>query len=860
MQNEYVSRLRDGLRGLYKSRNFWGYVCAIAVCAVIAIAFFHPDAVEGNQLKQYDIQQGTANGHETQQWYESTGERPRWTNSLFSGMPTFQISPSYPSDSLFRWIDTVMRAGLPAPSGLLFSMMAGFIVLAASMRMRWYYALIGAIAWGFSSYFIIIIGAGHLWKFITLAYVPPVIGGIILAFRGRWIAGGAIASLFAMMQISSNHIQMSYYFCFLIIGLFIAYFISAYRKKQVAAWGKAVAALFFAAVLAAGANLPSLYNTYAYSKETTRGVATELSSETSSGGLDKDYITAYSYGRTESFSLIIPNIKGGASIKPVGGELHQLNLADLPDAQKMIEDGKTDNFTAQYLNYVSQYFGEPEGTNGPVYVGAIVCVLFLLGCFIVCGPLKWTLLSITVLSILLAMGRNCMWLTDLFIDYIPLYNRFRTPESILVLAQFCMPFLGILALRQWFMTPNAWKLYRKSFILAFGVASFFCLLGIFFPGIYGEAVTQSDVQISSMIGYQLGQQGYPAEAISAFNIDNPVIYSAVERLRYSMVEADSLRSLIFIVASAMIMWAATSKFIKNWMAIAAISVLILSDLYTADKRYLNHDSFCTPALSTADPFPLSANDKAILADTAIHYRVMDIPRFYHPSPSYHHKAIGGYHAAKLTRYQDLIQQHLSKFTSGMSSEADNNILDMLNARYVIGLDGKLSVNRDALGNAWFVSDIVWADTPVEEMAALDKINPAVTAVADVRFKDVLQIPEVAPQPGDTIRLTEYAPDRLVYHASLSQPSLAVFSEVYFPWGWKATVDGQETPIGRVDYLLRAMNIPEGEHTVVMSFDPPSLHTTAAIARISIILIFIWAVLALFYSLLSCQYKSGEDND
>ena len=228
MQNEYVSRLRDGLRGLYKSRNFWGYVCAIAVCAVIAIAFFHPDAVEGNQLKQYDIQQGTANGHETQQWYESTGERPRWTNSLFSGMPTFQISPSYPSDSLFRWIDTVMRAGLPAPSGLLFSMMAGFIVLAASMHMRWYYALIGAIAWGFSSYFIIIIGAGHLWKFITLAYVPPVIGGIILAFRGRWIAGGAIASLFAMMQISSNHIQMSYYFCFLIIGLFISYFISDY--------------------------------------------------------------------------------------------------------------------------------------------------------------------------------------------------------------------------------------------------------------------------------------------------------------------------------------------------------------------------------------------------------------------------------------------------------------------------------------------------------------------------------------------------------------------------------------------------------------------------------------------------------
>ena len=527
MLNKYAPRLRDGLNCLYRSKNFWGYICALVVCVIIALAFFHPDAIEGNQLNQYDIQQGSANGHETQMWYGATGQRPRWTNSLFSGMPTFQISPSYPSDSMFRWIDTLMRAGLPSPSGLLFSMMAGFIILAACMRLRWYYALIGAIAWGFSSYFIIIIGAGHLWKFITLAYVPPVIGGVILALRGRWIAGGSIASLFAMMQISSNHVQMSYYFSFLIFGLVIAYFIASWRQKKVAEWGKAVAALAVAAILAVGANLPSLYNTYAYSKETTRGMATELSEGGASKGLDKDYITAYSYGRAESFSLLIPDVKGGASIKPVGGELRQLSLADLPDAQTMIAEGKTDNFTSQYLNYVSQYFGEPEGTNGPVYVGAIICALFLFGCFIVRGPLKWTLIALTALSLFLAMGRNCMWLTDLFIDYFPLYNKFRTPESILVVAEFCMPLLGVLALREWFRTPGAWAVYRRPFIIAFGIVSFLCLLGIFFPGFYGEAVTESDIQMSSMIGYQLSQQGYPAEAIAAFNIDNPVIYSAV---------------------------------------------------------------------------------------------------------------------------------------------------------------------------------------------------------------------------------------------------------------------------------------------------------------------------------------------
>lgn len=856
-----MARLRNGMACLYRSRNFWGYVCSLVVCAIIAIAFFHPDAIEGNQLNQYDIQQGSANGHETKEWFESTGERPRWTNSLFSGMPTFQISPSYPSDSMFRWIDTLMRAGLPSPSGLLFSMMAGFVILAACMRLRWYYGLIGAIAWGFSSYFIIIIGAGHLWKFITLAYVPPVIGGVILALRGRWLSGGAVASVFAMMQISSNHVQMSYYFCFLIAAIVIAWTISSWRNGTLKTCGKAITALAVAAVLAVGANLPSLYNTYAYSKETTRGVATELTEGTINSGLDKDYITAYSYGRAESFSLLIPNVKGGASIKPVAGELRQLSIADLPDAQDMIAQGKTDNFTSQYLGYVSQYFGEPEGTNGPVYVGAIICALFLLGCLIVRGPVKWALLALSILSILLAMGRNCIWLTDLFIDYFPLYNKFRTPESILVIAEFCMPLLAVLALREWFGASDAWSRYRRQFIISFGAVSLLCLIGVFFPGFYGEAVTENDIHISQMISYQLSQQGYPAEAISAFNIDNPVIYSAVEQLRHSMVEADSLRSFAFILAAAICLWAAAARYAKMWLSLAGIGALVLADLYTVDKRYVDHDSFCPPALSAADPFPLSAADKMILADTAAHYRVLDVPRFYHPAPSYHHKAIGGYHAAKLTRYQDMIERHLSHFPAGTPSEADFRILNMLNGRYIVGRDGQVAVNPDALGNAWLVDDLMWVDTPVQEMDVLDSIDPAVTAVADARFREVIKAPAEAPQPGDTISLTSYAPDRLTYHASVAAPSLAVFSEVYFPWGWKAEIDGVDVAIGRVDYLLRAINIPTGDHTIVMTFDPPSLHFTAIIARISIILIYVWGLIALMADLvaLGTDEKYGEVN-
>lgn len=848
------------LKKFLYSRNLWGYIASVAIMIVLSLAFFHPDAVEGNSLSQADMRQGVANGQEIKEYFENTGEKSRWTNSLFSGMPTFQISPTYPSDSMFKWIDVAMRAGLPAPSGYLFSMMLGFLIMCACLRMKWYYALIGSVAWGFSSYFVIIIGAGHLWKFFTLTYVPPVIGGIVMAYRGRWFAGAAIAALFAMMQIAANHVQMSYYFLFLIVALAVAYLVKAIIRREIGTWCNATGALALAAVLALVANGPSLYHTYKYSKETIRGQHSLLSSpDSQNSGLDKDYITTYSYGRAETFSLLIPNIKGGATVKIENGGMKPLTLSQLPEAAEMAKNGRIQPFEAQYLDYVYQYFGEPEGTNGPVYVGAIVVALFLLGCVIVRGPLKWTLLTLTVISILLALGRNCMWLTDFFIDYVPMYKNFRTPESILVIAEFTMPLLAVLALARFMTADKPFTTYKGALLFAFGVPVFFCLLGILFPGIYGEAVTASDYSTSQMLGYQLQAQGYPQEAISRFSIDNPSIFGAVTQLRESLVESDSWRSLLFLLIALAAMFLTAKGFFPRWVAIAAVGVLIAGDLYSADKRYLNHSSFTT-ARSEQNLFPLTANDRVILADTCMNYRVMDIPGFWEPTASYRHKSIGGYHAAKLTRYQDLIERHLSKFTSGKADEADMSILDMLNARYIITPQGEVMYNDGALGNAWFIDNIDWVTTPQAEMEALSYIDPAVTAAISTEFEDIVKDPEGQRAPGDTIFETSYAPDRLTYHSSTSSEALAVFSEIYFPWGWTATVDGEEVPIIRADYLLRAINLPPGNHTVVMEFKPASVGRSVTWARISIILIYVLCAVALstpFLTKQSDNYKTAS---
>jgi hypothetical protein len=855
----------DRLKLAVKRPQFWGFFVSVAVMALISLMFFYPDASQGNELRQHDMLQGAAIGHEAQAYAQATGEATRWTNSLFGGMPTFQISPSYPSNSLFDWITSLYGLGLPSPSNLLFMMMLGFFILMLAMKVRWSLGLIGAIAYGLSTYFVIIIGAGHIWKFVTLAYIPPTIAGIILCYRGRYLLGGALAALFAMMQIASNHVQMTYYFLFVILGLVAALLWRACRRKAVGRWIKATLTLAVAAVLAVVANLPSLYNTYEYSKETMRGGHSELTQADgrvgdSTGGLDREYITQYSYGRSELFTLLIPNVKGGASAKPVKGALQQLSLADLPQAAEAVNTGRVDQITAQYLQYSSQYFGEPEGTNGPVYVGAAVFALFLLGCVIVKGAVKWSLLGLTLLSMLLALGRNFMGLTDLFIDYVPMYSKFRTVESILVIAEFTIPVLAMLALQKLFTDPGRGRSHFKALAWSFGLPAVVCLLGIFTPSVFGNVITDNDLYVSQMIGEQLTAQGYPADAVSMFSIQNPQIAAAVQSLRYGMISSDALRSLMFIAATAAALALYMFTSVRRWVPVTIVGALAVADLYTVNKRYLDHDSFCTPEMSVTDPFAMTAADRAIKQDTAMNYRVMNIPEFWMPNPSYHHKMIGGYHAAKLTRYQDLIDRHIGKFLNGGAGEADLRVLNMLNARYVVTPGGEVVDNPAALGNAWFVDSIGYVNGPDAEMAALDVIEPALAAVADTKFRPALG-QAVAKQPGDTIFETTYAPNRLTYHATTSRDNIAVFSEVYFPWGWKAEIDGKEAQIGRVNYVLRAVRIPAGSHTLTMTFDPRSIHTTSTAATVAIIIIYLLlaaAIAAALVKLPATPPANGRD--
>ena len=804
-----------------KRPQTYGFFIGVLVMFVIAFAYFYPDASQGNVLNQYDMVQGKAIGQEAKAFQDETGEKSWWTNSLFGGMPTFQISPTYSSNALFNWLNSLYGGFLPNPSNLLMMMMLGFYILLLAFGLKWWQALIGAIAYGFSSYFIILIGAGHLWKFITLAYIPPTIAGIVLCYRGRYLLGSALAALFAMMQLAANHIQMTYYFTFVIVGFVIAFLISAIKDKKLKQWGIATGSLAVAAILAVAANSPSLYNTYEYSKESMRGNHSELTSKSDEAnadktdGLDRSYITQYSYGVSETFTLLIPDVKGGSSY-------HSITEADgvksLTDEQK---------FYISRVKYYPQYFGEAEDTSGPVYVGAIICVLFLLGCIIVKGPIKWILIALTLLSILLALGRNFMWFTDLFIDYVPMYSKFRTVESILVIAQFTMPLLALLALRQFFATENPWKKYRVAIIVSFGITLLICFLGIVSPSIFG-LVGEGEAEIKAQ---------------------NPEIFAIFEQLRSEMVSSDCLRSFMFIAATFMAMLLFGMKKFSAKVSIAIIGVLVLGDLYSVGKRYLNHDSFKTPELETNDPLAKTPIDDIILADTTTHFRVMSYPDFSRPHPSYYHKMIGGYHAAKLTRYQDLIDHQIKKNNS--------RVLDMLNARYIITNDYQLIQNPYALGNAWFVDELIYAQNANEEMAALDSIDPAITAVADVKFKSILGEKATPKTDGDTIYLTTYAPNRLTYHAESAKGGLAVFSEVYFPWGWNVTIDGEPVELARVNYVLRALKIPAGKHTIEMHFDPQSIHTTNTIAIIAVILIYIALIASVVFSVLEKPKKDDE---
>ncbi len=816
---------------------------AILAFVLLSFAYFFPADIENRILFQHDTAAGAGAGQEVKEYYEQTGERSRWTNSLFGGMPMYQIAPSYDSTKSLQWVQKAYQLFLPDYVCLAFMLMLGFYILLRVFGIPVWLAGLGGIMWAFSSYFFILISAGHIWKFITLAYVPPTIAGIVLAYRGKLLWGGILTALFVALQITSNHVQMSYYFFFVILFFVGAYFEKAWRTKTLPQFFKASAVLIVAALVGVAANVSNLYHTYAYSKETMRGkselVQTGDAAKQTSSGLDRDYITQWSYGIDETLTLLVPNFKGGAS-------------AALSQSETAMS--KANPMYSSLYGSLTQYFGTQPMTSGPVYVGAFVLFLFVLGCFIVKGPLKWALIGATFFSIVLSWGKNFMPLTDFFIDYVPLYNKFRAVSSILVIAEFTIPLLAIFALKRLLEEPEILKHEKKplgiSLLLTAGIA----LLLAIAPGSISAGYVPA--QEAQMLQNAVNQQMIPANELSG-------ILANLGEMRAELVSSDALRSFIIIGIGCSLLWLYASGKLRSSLTIAGITILCLADMWGVNKRYLNDAQFVPHSIRT-ETFTKTNTDELILQDTSLDYRVLNFATstFDDNNTSYWHKSVGGYHPAKLRRYQEMIEHHISpemqaayKAIATAGGEMDSvdankfRILNMLNTKYFIFPAGQQRqtvpiLNPHAYGNAWFVNKVQYVNNANEEIDALDSIIPTETAVVDARFKDVLKgATESYKDSLSSIRLTSYAPNRLTYETNNAQDGIAVFSEIYYPDGWHVTIDGQPAELARADYILRTMYVPAGQHTIEMRFDPTSLHVTEGIAYGALALLVIGIIVA-----------------
>ena len=813
-------------------KKFLPDVVVIAVFAIISFAYFFVPITQGKILYQHDASAGVGAAQEMTEYQNRTGETTRWTNSIFGGMPTYQMSPSYQSTDGLSQVMNAYHLWLPDNVWFLFAYLLGFYILLRAFDFRQSLAALGSVMWAFSSYFLIIIAAGHLWKVMALAYLPPMIAGVVLAYRGRYLSGFIVTALFTAFEIKANHVQMTYYYLFIILFMVIGYLVKSIREKQLAVFLKATGVLAAAALIGIAINLSSLYHTWQYQKESMRGkselVKKDAANQTSSG-LDRDYITQWSYGIDETLTLLVPDAKGGASV-PLSKNATAMAKAD-PQIQSMIP---------QLYDAFPQYFGTQPGTSGPVYVGAFVLFLFILGLFIVKGPMKWALLAATVLSVLLAWGHNFMGFTNFFLDYIPMYAKFRTVASILVIAEFTIPLLAALALKKIVDEPDVLSKQMKfayiSLALTAGVAALIAL----FPDMMGPFVSEQERQ---MIGSIQGMDGGTAHTILA-NISD---------MRAAMVSSDAWRSVIIILIGFALLFAYKLKKLRADYMIAALLVLCLVDMWQVDKRYLNDEMF-VPKSERDMPQQPTATDIEINKDKSLDYRVLNFASntFNENETSYFHKSIGGYHPAKLRRYQEMVDAYIvpemQKAMQAIAAKGGNMqqvdgvklfpVLNMLNTKYFIfPLQGGATAplqNPYAQGNGWFVDKIDYVADANAEYAEVGKIDVRHEAVADKQFEAVLGQAK-ANDSTATVKLDKYEPNNLQYTVNSKNGGIVVFSEIYYP-GWKATVDGQSVELGRVNYILRAVNVKPGKHTVVLDFHPTSISTTETIAYISIVIL------------------------
>jgi len=791
------------------------HLIAVIIFTVIAFAYFYP-VLEGKVLKANDSTVSKINSKEIQDFREKTGREPLWTNSIFSGMPAYLISTLYPGN-LIKYVDATKLKVFKMPVSVLFLSMLGFYIMLLFFGVDPWLAIAGAIAYGFSSFFFQILGAGHNTQAIALAYMAPMIGGIYYTYRRDALKGALFTAFILALEISANHPQITYYglICVLIFG--IVEFIYSLQNKTVLKFLGNSALLIIPFIVAIGINFASLYTTYEYGKYSIRGKS-DLTAENNNttSGLNKDYITTWSYGVDETFNLLIPNYKGGSS-RPFDNN---------SETYKALSEKNNQAAAAQ----LQKYWGTQPGTDGPHYVGAIVFFLFILGLILIKGPEKWWLLAATILSIMLAWGKNFMPLSNLFIDYFPGYNKFRAVTMTLVIAEFCIPLLGFLALRDIFNGSTGKKDILKAIKIAGGITGGFLLLVLIIPGIAGSFVAQNEAQLPDWLK------------------------TALISDRRSLLRSDSLRSLVFILLSAGVIYAFISDKIRKEYAIVAIGLLIFFDLWTVDKRYLNADRFERP-LTIKKSFVPSVADASILKDPS-QQRVLNLTTspFNDNSPtSYFHKSVGGYHGAKMERYNELIDSSIYPEISAFEATAQkaqsleelqsalNNIsmpaLNMLNTKYVIYNPGAAPlVNPNALGNSWFVEKPVFAENANKEISLIKSLNPSREATIDNIFKDQITKPSYPVLENEKIVLVSYQPDELVYKSTAKEEKLAIFSEIYYPAGWKCFIDGKENKYFRADWVLRGMIVPAGDHEIKFTFKPSSYYTGNKISLASSVLL------------------------
>ena len=803
-----VLRPSDNL--LTQSPKLWAVIVAIAAFAVISWVYFYP-ALQGKRIKQHDIEMHLGMSQEIAQYRESTGEQTLWTNAPFGGMPAWNISVQ-PKGNLTNPFFQALKIGLPQSLGSVFICMLGFFVLLLVLDCGFWISFIGAIAYGFTSYLFIVIGAGHNSKAMAIAYMPAVIAGVLLTYKGKYLWGWLLTAFALAFEVRTNHLQITYYLALIIVILIIAEFISDIKNKKLGHFFKASIGLAVAAIVGVLTFSTSLYGSYEFGKETTRGKPVLIRNENNqTKGLDRDYITQWSYGKGETWSLMIPNAKGGASAY-IGKQNPALDKAD-----------------RQFKDNIAQsnaYWGDQPGTSGPVYVGAIVVFLFVLGALTVKGKLKWALLVATVLSILLSWGKNFMGFTNFFLDYIPGYDKFRAVSMTLVIAEVTIPLLAFLGLAELVKSPENIKKNQKKFFIALGITAGFCLLFYVMPKTFFNFLSQEEAkQFAAM------SSGKDGGVYAMFA-------SQLEDVRVAIFRKDTLRSLAFIILAAVPLFFYIKGKLKSQIAFPILAALVLADMFPIDKRYLNNDNFIDKE-KFYQPFTASVADQYILGDNDLDFRVADITKdmFNDASTCYFHKSLGGYSGAKLRRYQDVITQYLgselNQLRTAKTAQDLNQLLEqqqvvnMLNTKYVIyNPQAQPFPNPNALGNAWVVNDIRWVDTPNEEIDAIKTTDLAHTAILNKEFEQQVGTYRLTDSIMLQIRLEDYQPNRLTYRfSSASKGStaaknyLVVFSEIWTSKGWKMYVDGKEQPLLRANYILRSALIPNGNHEIVMEYAP-----------------------------------------